>query len=100
MPAGLRPRQSSARVYLSACGHSSWLTFVRPTVPSPFAALRNFIRTIVPIRVRGIPDRAYWLNTRPLSQSWGFDRGTPIDRYFIESFLARHADAIRGRVLE
>jgi SAM-dependent methyltransferase len=69
-------------------------------VPSPFAALRNFIRTIVPIRVRGIPDRAYWLNTRPLSQSWGFDRGTPIDRYFIESFLARHADAIRGRVLE
>ena len=69
-------------------------------MPSPFSALRNLIRAIVPIRVRGIPGRAAWLRTRPLSDSWGFDRGTPIDRYFIESFLTRHADDIRGRVLE
>jgi hypothetical protein len=62
--------------------------------------LRDLIRAIVPIRVRGIPGRARWLNTRPLSNSWGFDRGTPIDRYFIEAFLARHDGDIRGRVLE
>ena len=67
---------------------------------SPFAALRQLVRAIVPIRLRGIPARARWLRTRPLSDSWGFDRGTPIDRYFIEGFLARHADDIRGRVLE
>jgi len=54
----------------------------------------------VPIRLRGIPGRARWLDTRPLSESWGFDRGTPIDRFFIEAFLARSADDIRGRVLE
>ena len=38
--------------------------------------------------------------TTPLSDSWGVDRGTPADRPFIEQFLARHRDDIRGRVLE
>lgn len=37
---------------------------------------------------------------RPLSRVSGFDRGTPIDRYYIERFLAAHSDDIRGRVLE
>jgi SAM-dependent methyltransferase len=36
----------------------------------------------------------------PLSYEFGFDRGLPIDRYYIESFLARHASDIHGHVLE
>jgi SAM-dependent methyltransferase len=36
----------------------------------------------------------------PISRQFGFDRGQPIDRYYIERFLARCADDIRGRVLE
>ena len=40
------------------------------------------------------------LDTEPLSREWGFDRGTPIDRYYIERFLESHAADIRGRVLE
>lgn len=36
----------------------------------------------------------------PLSNEWGFDRGTPIDRYYIEQFLGEHAADIRGRALE
>lgn len=36
----------------------------------------------------------------PVSDDWGFDRGTPIDRYYIESFLEKHADDIHGRTLE
>ncbi len=36
----------------------------------------------------------------PISRSWGFDRGLPVDRYYIEGFLARFALDIRGRVLE
>lgn len=36
----------------------------------------------------------------PISSSFGFDRGTPIDRYYIEGFLARHCADIHGRVLE
>lgn len=37
---------------------------------------------------------------KPLSQNWGYDRGKPIDRYYIERFLAGHSDDVRGRVLE
>lgn len=37
---------------------------------------------------------------RPISHEWGFDRGRPIDRYYIERFLARQATDIRGHVLE
>ncbi len=37
---------------------------------------------------------------RPLSDSWGYDRGSPVDRYYIEEFLAEHREHIRGRVLE
>lgn len=38
--------------------------------------------------------------TEPISREWGFDRGRPIDRYYIEAFLARRAEDIHGRVLE
>jgi glycosyltransferase involved in cell wall biosynthesis/SAM-dependent methyltransferase len=37
----------------------------------------------------------------PLSRKWGKDRGgQPIDRVYIESFLAQHEADVRGRVLE
>jgi glycosyltransferase involved in cell wall biosynthesis len=36
----------------------------------------------------------------PISADFGFDRGTPIDRYYIEQFLDRHAADICGRALE
>ena len=38
--------------------------------------------------------------TRPMSERWGSDRGTPLDRYYIERFLYAERAAIRGRVLE
>ena len=38
--------------------------------------------------------------TAPLSREFGFDRGTPIDRHYIEAFLADHAGDISGHVLE
>lgn len=36
----------------------------------------------------------------PISRIFGFDRGQPVDRYYIEGFLARNADDVKGRVLE
>lgn len=36
----------------------------------------------------------------PISRCWGYDRGLPIDRYYIENFLLRHSADIQGRVLE
>ena len=41
--------------------------------------------------------------TTPISTSFGFDRGQPVDRVYIEDFLRRHGEApgaIHGRVLE
>ena len=37
---------------------------------------------------------------RPISPDWGMERGQPVDRYYIENFLAAHAADICGRVLE
>ncbi len=36
----------------------------------------------------------------PASDDHGFSRGTPLDRWYIERFLAAHSDAIAGSVLE
>lgn len=38
--------------------------------------------------------------TSPLSPDWGVDRGLPVDRHYIESFLERHQGDVQGRVLE
>jgi len=40
------------------------------------------------------------LGTKPVSDRWGWDRGKPVDRYYIEQFLEAHAADVRGRVLE
>lgn len=39
-------------------------------------------------------------SAEPLSRDFGFSRGTPVDRFYIERFLADHAADIHGRVLE
>jgi glycosyltransferase involved in cell wall biosynthesis len=36
----------------------------------------------------------------PISQKFGYNRGQPIDRYYLERFLAYRANDIHGRVLE
>jgi SAM-dependent methyltransferase len=36
----------------------------------------------------------------PISSTFGFDRGQPIDRYYIEGFLQKNVADIHGRVLE
>jgi len=46
-------------------------------------------------------DRAPILQSpQPASRLFGFDRGTPIDRHYIETFLEANAQSIRGRVME
>ena len=51
----------------------------------------------------GRSGRCAWVpfaRLQPLSRQFGFDRGLPVDRYYIEQFLAEHAHLIAGRVLE
>ena len=52
--------------------------------------------------VRGKP-LPVWGNFRradPFSDDYGFDRGTPIDRYYLHNFLSRNGVHITGDVLE
>jgi SAM-dependent methyltransferase len=69
-------------------------------------AARQVFRALPPraqMRVKRIVRHPRWGNLqrqRPFSSNYGFDRGTPLDRYYIEAFLAEHAADIRGHVLE
>jgi SAM-dependent methyltransferase len=53
-------------------------------------------------RIRQIEPRLYLasMSTRPLSKVYGFDRGSPVDRRYIERFLTQNARFIRGRCIE
>jgi SAM-dependent methyltransferase len=60
-------------------------------------------RRVAELSGRAAPRRARWGNLRrrrPFSKEFGFDRGQPVDRYYIEQFLARHAADVRGACIE
>jgi len=52
------------------------------------------------------PKRAYFFaltkvrDVTPISEKFGFDRGTPIDRYYIEKFVEEHKELIKGHCVE
>ncbi len=58
----------------------------------------HFLRTRQPSV--GSVDFGTLRRVKPISRQFGFDRGLPIDRYYIEQFLSCHQDDIRGHVLE
>jgi len=80
---------------------------VPPAVPP--AVLQNLKQLLGPRwttrlgrLVRG-QERPRWGNlrrVRPFSESFGFDRGTPVDRHYLRSFLEAHRDVITGDALE
>lgn len=39
-------------------------------------------------------------SVKPFSNDFGFDRGGPVDRYYIENFLEAESSVIKGNVLE
>lgn len=58
-------------------------------------SLRQWLkRTLFPVWMGSL------YRSKPVSDNWGFDRGRPVDRYYIEAFLERHRADIHGRVLE
>ncbi len=71
---------------------------------------REMVRVLLPVRVRRrlrfLLWRLPWVRfgslrrLTPISFEFGYDRGQPVDRYYIERFLARQARDIQGRVLE
>jgi SAM-dependent methyltransferase len=53
-----------------------------------------------PVGPAGSVDLGDLRRVRPISEEWGYERGEPIDRYYIEAFLERHAQDVKGRALE
>jgi SAM-dependent methyltransferase len=70
------------------------------------AAIRRLLgptlTTQARIAMRGL-DRPSWGNLRrvtPLSTTYGFERGIPIDRFYVDKFLTARRSLLTGRVLE
>jgi SAM-dependent methyltransferase len=57
-------------------------------------SLRPTVRLGRKRRGHGLP------GLEPVSREFGFDRGKPVDRWYIERFLAEHRADVRGAVLE
>ena len=67
-------------------------------VPAP---ARESLRALLPGRRRRRVRFGSLRSLTPVSRKFGWDRGgLPVDRYYIERFLARHAADIAGHVLE
>lgn len=79
---------------------------------NPFDLARHVAKRVLPpafyraiaLRLRSVPvgrvDMGDLARARPMGERFGYDRGTPVDRVYIEAFLERHAGCIHGRVLE
>ena len=72
---------------------------LRPFVPQALVeAAKRLIGGAAPRF--GAVDMGDLARAKPIGLRFGYDRGTPVDRWYIERFLTRHAPDIRGRVLE
>lgn len=71
-------------------------TFVKNNAPAP---LLRQLRRYSGGQLRG-PSGLSGNRLRPYSTEFGYDRGGPVDRYYIENFLQQQSPNIRGRVLE
>ena len=76
---------------------SGWRRFVPASVRRPLRPVR---KAVVDWRSRRPPKLGDLRRVTPIDPNWGFERGTPIDRVYVEQFVSANAADIRGRVLE
>ncbi|GAB4374229.1 MAG: hypothetical protein Kow00121_18340 [Elainellaceae cyanobacterium] len=74
------------------------------TSPGLSASIPRWVKGLLPI-LQGCPpvglvNFGNLRRVKPISREFGYDRGTPVDRYYIESFLTNYTNDIQGRVLE
>jgi SAM-dependent methyltransferase len=96
-------RRAAPQAYLAVLmgGPRSLLRTVYRALPDPLGRWARVARD----RASGRPPlgRVIFGDLRrlePIDPDFGFGRGIPVDRHYIEAFLARHARDVRGRVLE
>lgn len=62
--------------------------------PQIYRPILNLLRKPKPVHWGG------FRKLQPISRKFGFDRGQPIDRYYIEDFIGDNSSDIKGHVLE
>jgi SAM-dependent methyltransferase len=62
--------------------------------------LRPIRKTVVDWHRRRPPKLGDLRRVTPIDPNWGFERGTPIDRIYVDEFIGSHAGDVRGRVIE
>jgi len=91
--AGLRLEAAIARV--------KFRNILRDILP-PFILRRLYKKGYI-YRFTPEPGKIQWGDLErvtPFSSDFGFDRGGPVDRYYIEKFLEANKSLVKGRVLE
>ena len=61
---------------------------------APLRAMHSRLTGTAPVADAPMP------GLRPVSDTWGIEKGVPIDRYYIDAFLRLHRRDIRGSVVE
>ena len=90
---------SAVDITCSHNGHNKSGRFITPITEIWNMARRRILPSSI-FRRSGAVFFGSLRRTTPVSRQFGYDRGRPIDRYYIESFLASNADDIKGHVLE
>jgi GT2 family glycosyltransferase/SAM-dependent methyltransferase len=70
------------------------------SLPAPVGRMLRRVRRSTMLPHIGQIDFGDLARIAPISRGFGFKRGTPIDRHYIERFLAANCADIRGSVLE
>ena len=73
-----------------------------PAVGQAKRVLGPRMTTVLRCLLRGhqLPRWGNMRRTTPFSSTYGFERGTPVDRHYLHAFLHAHRDLITGDVLE
>lgn len=76
---------------------SGWRRFVPASIRRPLRPVR---KAVVDWHRQRPPRLGALRRVTPIDPNWGFERGTPIDRIYVDRFIGSHAGDIRGRALE
>ena len=81
--------------------YKSVIRFIKKNMPF---FIKRFLYKVVPNSITnpapGRVNAGDFGRTKPFSTEFGYDRGGPVDRYYIENFLKKQAACIKGRALE
>jgi len=101
---------------LNTLWHHHKPRYIKLIIQNPVMAFKSSVKKIIPdfilrifykaglyknfIPAPGKINMGDFNRTTPYSHQFGYDRGGPVDRYYIENFLQKQAHHIHGRVLE